>query len=94
MLFPLTPPVRDTATSKKGDMHVSTLDRPDYHSYLLRLWRDGTPPAWRAALHCTATEHVYHFVTVQAMMAFLALQLAGDDEYAQGPVDDAYPMDE
>ena len=54
--------------------------RPDYQSYLLRLWRDGPQYPWRASLQSTATEQIYHFPNVEAMLAFLlARQEAGED---------------
>jgi hypothetical protein len=46
--------------------------RPDYQSYLLRLWRAGEQHTWRASLQSTATEQVYHFASVEALVAFLA----------------------
>lgn len=61
-------------------MNVLDTSHPDYHSYLLRLWRVGTRTPWRAAAQCTATEQVYHFASVEALFAFLLAQLAtGED---------------
>ena len=36
-------------------MNLIDTFRAAYHSYLLRLWRDGAHSAWRASLQCTAT---------------------------------------
>jgi hypothetical protein len=57
-------------------MNIHDTHRPDYHSYLLRLWRDGGPQTWRGSLQCTATDQLYHFVSVEALIAFLTMRLA------------------
>jgi hypothetical protein len=49
---------------------------PDYHSYLLRLWRNGAQDGWHASLQSTATEQIYHFAEVEALIAFLIAQVA------------------
>ncbi len=65
-------------------MNLVNPSRPDYHSYLLRLWWDAAQKAWRASLQSTATEQIYHFPSVEALVAFLAARLAvaGDDAAA------------
>ena len=56
----------------------------DYHSYLLRLWHGGAHAPYHASLHCTATEQVYHFATVEALFAFLLTQVTVGAEPADG----------
>ncbi len=60
--------------------------RPAYHSYLLRLWRDAGQAVWRASLQSTATEQIYHFSSVEALVGFLDARFTagGDDATAQG----------
>ena len=48
----------------------------DYHSYLLRLWRDGPNHPWRAALHCSATGEKFAFADLLTLFAFLLEQVA------------------
>lgn len=43
----------------------------DYHSYLLRLWRDGSHRPWRASLHCSSTGTLHHFADISHLLAFL-----------------------
>ena len=43
----------------------------EYHSYLLRLWRDGAQGVWRASLQSTAIGQVYHFANMEALVSFL-----------------------
>ncbi len=65
-------------------MNLMDPSRPDYESYLLRLWRDAAQNVCHASLQSTATEQIYHFPSVEAMFAFLAARLAvaGDDAAA------------
>jgi hypothetical protein len=53
---------------------------PNYHSYLLRLWRDGADQPWRASLQSTATEETFVFVDLRTLLAFLVEQVAVDEE--------------
>jgi hypothetical protein len=46
----------------------------EYHSYLLRLWRNGPHEAWRASLQCTATSEFYHFAGLEHLFDFLQAQ--------------------
>jgi len=50
----------------------------DYHSYLLRLWRDGANHPWRASLHCSATGEKFAFADLLSLFAFLLEQAATD----------------
>ena len=63
----------------------------DYHSYLLRLWRDGAQGVWRASLHSTAIEQVYHFASIEALVSFLDARVVpgGDDVARQLGRDDS-----
>jgi hypothetical protein len=53
-------------------MNIADQQRRDYQAYLLRLWRGaGTQTPWRASLQSTSSEKMYHFVTLEALFAFL-----------------------
>ncbi len=59
---------------------------PNYHSYLLRLWRDGADLPWRASVQCTATGEKRAFADILTLFAFLVEQVAVDenaDEHAR-----------
>ena len=56
--------------------------RLDYHSYLLRLWRDGAQGVWRASLQSTVTEQVYHFASMEALVSFLDARVVPDADDA------------
>ena len=57
-------------------------ERPDYVSYLLRLWRTSdAEPKWRASLESTRTGEIYGFRDLSALMNFLLEQTANN----QGP---------
>lgn len=49
---------------------------PNYHSYLLRLWRDQPDEPWRAALQATATGERINFAEIPQMFEFLLATLA------------------
>ncbi|MCE7988087.1 MAG: hypothetical protein DYG89_43535 [Caldilinea sp. CFX5] len=49
---------------------------PNYHSYLLRLWRDQPDDPWRAALQATTTGERINFAEVSQMFAFLLATLS------------------
>lgn len=53
---------------------------PNYHSYLLRLWRDDVDQPWRASLQSTATADTLAFADLHALLVFLVEQLTGDEE--------------
>ena len=64
-------------------MNIVDPSRPDYESYLLRLWRDVDQNVCRASLQSTATNQIYHFPSLETLSAFLAQQLgAGGDDAA------------
>ena len=50
--------------------------RPDYLSYLLRLWRvrERGPPAWRASLQRPGSGERVSFATLDELFAFLSQQ--------------------
>ena len=58
-------------------MNQPDISRPEYQSYLLRLWRESERSAWRASLQSTATEQIYHFADGAALVAFLVAQMGG-----------------
>ena len=66
------------------------MERPNYHAYLLRLWRDGELAPWRASLEAPGHTEVHTFRDLQALFAYLSEQTnvasfqraGGDDEDA------------
>lgn len=48
--------------------------RDHYHSYLLRLWRDGDGAPWRAMVQETLTGQRTSFDGLAALVAFLAAE--------------------
>lgn len=47
------------------------LSETNYHSYLLRLWRDSADQPWRASLQSTATQEITSFGDLQTLFDFL-----------------------
>jgi hypothetical protein len=66
-------------------MNHAELSQRDYHSYLMRLWREGAQAPWRVSLQSTATEQLYHFATIEALFAFLAERLVDDEDEIANP---------
>jgi hypothetical protein len=62
-------------------MDIVDLGRPDYHSYLLRLWGNPAQTVWRASLQSTTTQQIHQFPSLEALVTFLVTELAatGDD---------------
>jgi hypothetical protein len=61
------------------DVGMAEKCRPgQYQAYLLRFWRDGTNEAWRASLQSTKSDQLRHFVSVEALFAFIANSLDVD----------------
>ena len=60
-------------------MNFPRSESTDYHSYLLRLWRDGPKRPWRASLHCSATGTVHYFVDMVYLFAFLQARTDGGE---------------
>jgi hypothetical protein len=58
--------------------HVGSY-QPEYHAFLLRLWRDGARQGWRASLQHTATGQHYHFGSLDELFAFLDARLESED---------------
>ena len=48
---------------------------PQYHSYLLRLWRADREKAWRVMLECVDTHERHGFAGVEGLFAFLREQM-------------------
>lgn len=59
---------------------------PNYHSYLLRIWRDGVDHPWRASLQSVASGQKVPFADLHTLFAFLVEQLAEDEERGEGEV--------
>ena len=49
--------------------------QPEYHAFLLRLWRDHARQGWRASLQSTATGQRFQFGTLDELFAFLDARL-------------------
>jgi hypothetical protein len=49
-------------------------ERPNYHAYLLRLWRDGELAPWRASLEAPSPAEIHTFRDLQALFVFLLEQ--------------------
>lgn len=62
------------------DMNFTHLESTDYHSYLLRLWRDGKQRPWRSSLLCSSTGTLHHFASLAYLIAFLEALTRGVDE--------------
>ena len=60
---------------------MSGVDRPvpDYHAFLLRIWRNDARQGWHASLRHTANGQIYHFGTLDELFAFLDAQLGHDE---------------
>lgn len=60
---------------------MSHVDRrqPEYHAFLLRLWRDGSRHGWHASLQSTDTGQRFHFRTLDDLFAFLDASLEAND---------------
>jgi hypothetical protein len=70
---------------KRVTIHLVDPNNPDYHSYLLRLWRDRAQDPWRASLQSTATEQLLQFASLEALFAFL-IALLGDGAAGSGEI--------
>ena len=53
-------------------------DRPEYRSFLLRMWRESADGEWRSSLQDTVSSKTYFFADLEAMAAFLGE--AGEEE--------------
>jgi hypothetical protein len=66
-------------------------ERPDYLSYLLRLWRvrERGPPAWRASLQRPGSGERASFATLDDLFAYLREQtgVRSDAEHADSRKD-------
>jgi hypothetical protein len=58
-------------------MNNPTEARPEYYSYLLRLWRTHSAgePVWRASLQNPLTQEVVRFDDLPGLLAFLCAQI-------------------
>ena len=72
-------------------MNQTDTSRPEYQSYLLRLWRESDRSAWRASLQSTATEQIDHFADVATLVAFLVAQTGGPP--VEPPADQPRPAE-
>jgi len=51
----------------------------NYHSYLLRLWRDDADHPWRASLQSTMTEEKIFFTDPTCLIDFLLITLTPEE---------------
>ena len=49
--------------------------KPQYQSYLLRLWRTDSEKAWRMMLECIDTHERHGFSGIEGLNAFLREQM-------------------
>lgn len=80
---------RATDPVERDESDVMEEERPDYRSYLLRLWRvsDDEKPAWRALLKSAHTGRQVGFGTLEELFEFLQSQtrlVAELDQTRQG----------
>ncbi len=72
----LTSHVPSSAT--KREVNLSTEDPSSqpahYHSYLVRLWCEQSPPQWRASLRSIQTGEERRFAHVEQLFIFLYAQ--------------------
>jgi hypothetical protein len=54
--------------------------RKNYHSYLLRLWREGETTGWRASLQETGSEQHQQFANLELLVDYLYRQTSGRTE--------------
>ena len=64
----------------RGGDTVTMDERPNYQSYLLRMWQttDGDQVIWRASLDNPGTGERLSFASLEALFAFLKVQTAVD----------------
>lgn len=55
----------------------------NYHSYLLRVWRDNANQPWRASLQSTVTEDKHAFADLHALLLFLKDELTVASESSE-----------
>lgn len=49
----------------------------NYHSYMVRLWREGSGGTWHATAQRSADASVHNFATVAALFTFLLTEMDG-----------------
>jgi hypothetical protein len=54
------------------------VEKTDYCSYLLRMWRDGATAPWRASLEAPGHAATQTFPNLEALFAFLRAQTSED----------------
>jgi hypothetical protein len=60
--------------------------RPNYHAYLLRLWREGEGAPWRASLQSADEAERIGFADLEQLVAYLLRLADGADlEAARSP---------
>jgi hypothetical protein len=72
-------------------MDVVELSRPDYRSYLLRLWGNAAQTVWRASLQSTTTQQIHEFPSLETLVAFLVTELAAAGDSGPPAIEDSKP---
>lgn len=52
---------------------------PNYHAYLVRLWRDDRQQPWRAELVSPHTGETIRFATAEQLFGYLRAQMEEDE---------------
>ena len=55
-------------------MNLPTSESPDYHAYLLRIWREEPAAPWRATLENAHTGQRCSFASIESLFHFLDQQ--------------------
>jgi hypothetical protein len=63
------------------------LEKTDYCSYMLRLWRDGAAAPWRASLETPGRAATQMFPDLEALFDFLRAQTGGDQAADRATLD-------
>jgi hypothetical protein len=56
---------------------LSLSDSSSYRAYLVRLWKDGRPPTWRASAQVVKTGEIIRFAALAELFDFLAIETIG-----------------
>ena len=70
----------DRCYIKRVAMNLLDSQSYEYHSYLLRLWREGAQGSWRGSLQDTATGQISYFASVESLYSFLMASIEGQAE--------------
>lgn len=77
-------PTQEIPNRERTTTKTLNSNRPEYRSYLLRMWRESADGEWRSSLQDTVSCKTYFFADLAALAAFLGAQ-GGDDAPGQAP---------